>query len=758
MNRDEILSGASRPYMPPIELENIPQAIRECPRWVTWNWAKRDGKWSKPPNAMSNLPETWTTYEEVVASYQSFLCDGIGFMLGDGWAGVDLDDCRNSDGELSPVAQDVIATLDAYTEISPTGTGVKILLRGKTPDGPRKSADHTVEVYDSGRYFTVTGRKLSGDIADRQEGLEAVYRKHIERPKAQHGPVATCSHVPALDAMLRILPKGDEKDGSNRLFAWACRAVEHNLSDEIAVKTIREAETHYPFPRAYDDAAILQRIRHAEKKAERGSARRSIVMGSDFPALVVETIDALAKSSSVYQHAGILTTVSLQPEKCKYAKVDNGAPRLALLPKDGMLEKLTEAADFYAYDGKTKRWKPSWPKAELRNAIWSRGVYPGVPVIYGVVTRPILLPDGSVITDAGYHTESGLYLHIDGEWPAIMSIETAVEKLRDVWCDFPFASPASEAGAFAALLTMLCRRNISGNTPLFVVDGNRSRVGKGLLSDTWTMIVEARRASRYSMSNQDELRKFLTSLGTEGGEYVLFDNITGRFGGPTLEAAMTTGTINDRVLGISKTVDVPLSLTWLATGNGYTPTKDMVGRSIPIMLDTELANPESRGGFKHPELLAYIQQNRRELVMAGLSIVANYIRAGSPKQDIENFGGFENWSDLIRGAIVYAGLADPLDERQQLVEASDDGVALKTKELINAWTFAEPTNVKNALEAVASGTASVELASILDECPKEAKPSEYLGKLLRSAKGQPVGGRKFDRTAHKVAKWFVTSA
>jgi hypothetical protein len=304
----------------------------------------------------------------------------------------------------------------------------------------------------------------------------------------------------------------------------------------------------------------------------------------------------------------------------------------------------------------------------------------------------------------------------------------------------------------------LNRRIIYGNVPLHVVDGNRSRVGKGLLTDTWTMIAEGRRATRYTMTRSEELKKYLTSLAIRGSEYILFDNVTGRFGGPVIEAAMTTGSISDRILGASEIVELPLSLTWMATGNGYTCSHDMIGRTSPIMLDTPLASPESRNGFRHKELLAFVEQHRRDLLIAGLSIVANFIDAGSPQQQISNFGGFEQWSDLIRGSIVWAGLPDPLDEREQLTEVAGGSCDSGVRDLIDAWKFETPVSVRAALETVASDDAFLTLKSLLESRETEATPSEYLGKLLRRARGQWIDGRKFERSEHKVPKWFLVNA
>jgi len=83
------------------------------------------------------------------------------------------------------------------------------------------------------------------------------------------------AHADCLKAML-VSTKNmqDESDGSKRLFAVACRAIEHDLSDDQAIATIRDYEAERPFKKSWTDAEILQRVRDAEKQVERGSASK----------------------------------------------------------------------------------------------------------------------------------------------------------------------------------------------------------------------------------------------------------------------------------------------------------------------------------------------------------------------------------------------------------------------------------------------------------------------------------------------------
>ena len=101
------------------------------------------------------------------------------FTPEDDLCGVDLDKCLDPEtGEIEGWAQEIIEELDSYTEISPSGTGVHILVRGELPEGRNRKG--RFEAYDRGRYFTVTGKHLSGtpqSIESRQEELQGVVRR-----------------------------------------------------------------------------------------------------------------------------------------------------------------------------------------------------------------------------------------------------------------------------------------------------------------------------------------------------------------------------------------------------------------------------------------------------------------------------------------------------------------------------------------------------------------------------------------------------
>ncbi|MBI4595132.1 MAG: hypothetical protein HY730_02010 [Candidatus Tectomicrobia bacterium] len=90
--------------------------------------------------------------------------------------GIDFDHCRNPEtGEVEPWAMEIILRFGSYCEISPSQTGVKFWVRGTLPGPGHKKGN--IEIYDQGRYFTVTGHTLEGfeTIRDRDEILKEFY-------------------------------------------------------------------------------------------------------------------------------------------------------------------------------------------------------------------------------------------------------------------------------------------------------------------------------------------------------------------------------------------------------------------------------------------------------------------------------------------------------------------------------------------------------------------------------------------------------
>lgn len=175
-------------------LDAIPAELRNLPQWLAWREELRqDGTKTKPPKnphtglpASPTNPNDWGTFEEAVAAVERHRLDGIGFALTseNGIVGIDLDKCRNPEtGELTRMAEQIVGLCASYTEISPSGCGLRIFVRGELPEDGRRQGGF--EIYKSARYLTVTGDQLdavpgypallSSAIESRQEAIDGIY-------------------------------------------------------------------------------------------------------------------------------------------------------------------------------------------------------------------------------------------------------------------------------------------------------------------------------------------------------------------------------------------------------------------------------------------------------------------------------------------------------------------------------------------------------------------------------------------------------
>jgi primase-polymerase (primpol)-like protein len=169
----------------------IPADIRDRNQWVACKMVPDiDGKKARKipmdvrteRGAQANNPRTWAPFDDVMAfidewaGYDHTHVDGAGmkitgtvseypgyfFAAGDPFCGIDLDDCRNPDtGDVAPWAREIMEHFNSYTELSQSGTGFHILIKGQKPVGSR-SRKGGIECYDRDRYFICTGEVING--------------------------------------------------------------------------------------------------------------------------------------------------------------------------------------------------------------------------------------------------------------------------------------------------------------------------------------------------------------------------------------------------------------------------------------------------------------------------------------------------------------------------------------------------------------------------------------------------------------------
>lgn len=191
---------AERTIRATLRAGSIPATLTELDQWLLWRY---EGDTKRPYSAKtrkmgsSTKRTDWASFDEVMDVYNKNpeKYSGIGFVFAedDGLSGIDLDDCIKPDGSMKSWASNIIQRIESYAEISPSGKGIKIFARALLPgpgvkrylltDGSitteqrRPNEDGAIEIYDHGRYFTVTGNAISDliGVENCQTEVEKLY-------------------------------------------------------------------------------------------------------------------------------------------------------------------------------------------------------------------------------------------------------------------------------------------------------------------------------------------------------------------------------------------------------------------------------------------------------------------------------------------------------------------------------------------------------------------------------------------------------
>ncbi|HVX15107.1 MAG TPA: hypothetical protein VHC22_28200 [Pirellulales bacterium] len=501
-----------------------------------------------------------------------------------------------------------------------------------------------------------------------------------------------------------------------------------------------------------------------------------IIVGVDEKRVNDEAIASLAGHPDIYQRANGLVHVTNEARLPNGIDRPPGLPRISDIPMARLREMMSERARYFSIDGKDEI-NPVHPPGWCVSGVAARGTWHGVRCLEAIVESPVLRADGTILQEPGYDRDTAILYLPNAEYPEVPpepsqhDAHYAAQELLEVVEDFPFESEPHRSAWLAGTLGPFARWAFKGPAPLVVADANVRGAGKGLLADTMGVIASGRGFARANNVEDDaEWRKQITSIALAGDPLVLIDNISGTLGSPALDAALTATSWTDRVLGESRRVTFPLYAMWYGTANNVALRADTARRVLHIRLDSPDERPEERTGFKHADLLEWVRERRPRLAVAALTILRAYCCAGRPRQDIKPWGSFEGWSDLVRGAIVWAGYPDPGLTRQTLADASDtEAAALRA--LIAGWEEVDSAGtgcrVADVLESLADknneqrfGTLRGALADVFGSKPGSLPSSRQVSAKLHHVRRRVVGGKCFDRQLDrsKTANWFVATA
>ena len=413
------------------------------------------------------------------------------------------------------------------------------------------------------------------------------------------------------------------------------------------------------------------------------------------PEVIAQAADAVLHMPGaplVFQRARRLVAIAPAEKTARGILRVQGTPIISALTAPRLRAILAQAAAWLtpSISKKDREPRPDMPQPWVVETLLDQEDWP-FPPLTGLVNSPTMRPDGSLILTPGYDADTGLWMAWQGDtFPAVLDhpthadAQTALGMLAEPFQDFPFVAPHACSATIAAILTLVARYAVR-SVPLFAIRATTRGSGKTLLADCIAMIATGRTAPKMpQVQEEEEERKRLLALALDGDPLVVIDNVVGALGNPALDLAVTSQLFKDRLLGKNATKEAPLHTVFLATGNNMFFKGDMARRAIPIDITPLVENPEERDGFAHPRLLTWLAEERPRLISAALTLLRAYWVAGKPPQPIAPYGSFEEWSDLIRAALVWAGAPDPCLGREGL-EADSDETFDAHNELLEAW-------------------------------------------------------------------------
>lgn len=650
-----------RPLKPPAAppmVELIPAKLKEIPQWVTWKYIWRKEGWQKVPfdpttgePAKSNVPSTWASFDTALKRARTYAGIGYVFSAGDEFCGIDLDGCRDPKTQKwADWAKEIIREFDTYTELSPSGSGAKMFIRGKFAfDNGKKVSlpmpsmggkEAGVEVYDKLRYFAVTGKRLDGvptEPQSRQAALDRYSKIWFSQParsSARCNGHAGGDKRKIIDRAAKYIktvpPSISGQKGHDAAFKVACALVLgfDLMPDEAYPLFCEWNQTCQP---PWNEREIRHKLSQADKKPdERGYLLNG--HGPQRPA-----IDLI--SNGFRDKEGFVPTPMREIIAC-INRATKGWPRrigdaLFVHERPDSVDWLETPAALFGYLG-TKTGRP--------------------PTFHN---------------DATAHSRAEVFAELRREAQSYLAVETLPHEpsIEEHYyaCRIPTAGkgdtlrqfigrfrPATDIDTdlLTAFFVTLFWGGRTGGRPCFALTSDDGR-GSGKTS----VVSNAGRLAGGMIelsANEDAeiIKQRLLSPDGLTKRLAVLDNVKSlRFSWAELEGLITSPAISGKALYVGEATR-PNNIVWALTLNGVSLATDMAQRSVII----KLVKPK-RSGTWAEDTYAFIDANRDALIADCIGFL---------RRDRQELPGFSRWAAWEND--VLSRLPEPSDAQRVILE------------------------------------------------------------------------------------------
>lgn len=452
---------------------------------------------------------------------------------------------------------------------------------------------------------------------------------------------------------------------------------------------------------------------------------------------------ALSSQRRYYQRGGLIVTIANDLNMKEVSVKELSQPAL--------LSALSSASTWERFDLRFDDWVIIDPPPKIVSVVYDATDYRHLAPLNGLSHQPYLRPDGTLMTDAGYDRQSGMFGIFDAkkfhvpDYPTKEDAKTALEGIAGLISEFSFAKDSDRAAALSAILTASIRPSLP-LAPLFHAKAPQIGSGKSFLCQLITAFASPKYGAPTSFPHDDEeCRKLLLAELLRAPAVLEFDNLTSDLiPHKSLCTALTSEYLTGRILGVSKTTTVSTRTLFLSSGNNVSPVADMARRCLTIALDTKCETPANKV-YKNTNLIQDVLKEREKFVSYALTIIRAWIVAGKPKAECKPIASYGEWSELCRQPLLWLGLPDCTESISEAMAEDPDRETLGR--LLHAWKYAFACAPRMVRDAVNTSNSDTELFEVLHDIAgdKQGINRKILGRWIKRNSNRIVDGMRFVR-------------
>lgn len=404
-------------------------------------------------------------------------------------------------------------------------------------------------------------------------------------------------------------------------------------------------------------------------------------VAGEMTAIVNAAEEVLCQRGDLYQSGGLIVA----------AGRDATSDDVAIVPlsESALTLALSDASDWERYDKRSHSWERCDPSPRHVSMIYKAQNYDRLPHLMGLARQPYYREqDGELVRATGYDPVSQrLGMFESAKFPSVeisrAAAEAALADLDELLCEFHFAAPADKAAAISAIFTAVTRSAV-GLAPAFHVTAPASGSGKSYLCETISLFAGPSAPARMSYpKTSEEASKAILAVLLTGPAVIEFDDMdTDWLPHGVINRMLTSRSITDRILGVSKVATVRTDALVMGSGNNVGPLRDLARRVLTINLNARSEAPGTLVYKGNP--VAKLKADREHYVSAVLAIIEAWKAAGRPREavpTIASYGG--KWADYCRHPLLWLGLPDPATVLLEQMRSDPDADLLQR--LLAEW-------------------------------------------------------------------------